>query len=324
MRILFITSTRVGDAVLSTGVLAYLADQHPEARFTVACGAVSESLFTAMPFVERVIPIVKRKWNAHWWDLWRQTVPTSWRMVVDLRGSALGWALWARHRRVLHTSSEQRHRLFHLANVLKLERPPSPRLWATEAQRRTAAEKIPQGTPVLALGPTANWGGKIWPGERFLETALQLTSPAGLLPGARIAVFSSDSERALALPVLEGLPEERRLDLIGGMDLPTLYACLQRCAFYLGNDSGPMHIAAAAGIPTLGLFGPSPEALYGPWGERTASVRGPERYEQIWHAPGFDPKLTHSRMTSLDVETVINAAKTLWDFTAKNETPPIM
>jgi lipopolysaccharide export system permease protein len=57
MRILFITSTRIGDAVLSTGVLGHLIDRHPEARTTVVCGPAPASLFEALPNLERVIAI---------------------------------------------------------------------------------------------------------------------------------------------------------------------------------------------------------------------------------------------------------------------------
>ena len=49
MRILFITATRIGDAVLSTGLLAHLIEHHPEARITIACGPVAAPLFSAVP-----------------------------------------------------------------------------------------------------------------------------------------------------------------------------------------------------------------------------------------------------------------------------------
>jgi ADP-heptose:LPS heptosyltransferase len=52
--------------------------------------------------------------------------------------------------------------------------------------------------------------------------------------------------------------------------LPEAAACLARVALFVGNDSGLMHLAAAAGAPTLGLFGPTPADEYGPAGRRTA------------------------------------------------------
>lgn len=312
MRILFITASRIGDAVLSTGLLAHLAERHPRARFTVACGAPAAPLFAAAPFVDAVIPMIKRKRAGHWIDLWKRTVTHPWSLVVDLRGSAIGWLLPTLRRRVLKSSWEPRHRLEHLSSALGLSQPFAPRLWASAAQRAEAARLIPAGPPVLAVGPTANWGAKQWPGESFAQVIAALTADDGILPQARVAVFASADERAKAAPVLDSVPPERRIDLAGGIDLPTAFACLERCAFYLGNDSGLMHMAAAARIPTLGLFGPSSEVFYGPFGPKAASVRGPRSFEDICHAPDYDYRSQDCMMRDLTPQTVIEAAQSLW------------
>ena len=73
------------------------------------------------------------------------------------------------------------------------------------------------------------------------------------------------------------LTKGRVIDLTGQVDLLTAYACLSRARLYIGNDSGLMHLAAAAGTPTLALFGPSDERLYGPWGAHVRALRGPRR-----------------------------------------------
>jgi len=312
MRILFITASRIGDAVLSTGVLSHLAERHPSARFTVACGQTAAGLFAAAPFVETVLPMVKRKRAGHWIDLWLRTVATPWSMVVDLRGSAIGWLLPTLRRRIVTSSWEPRHRLLHLASVLGLSEAMPPRLWAGGAERERAEHLIPDGGPVLAVGPTANWGAKQWPGGRFAEAVACLTAPDGILPGARVAVFASADERAKAQPVLDAVPSGRLIDLAGGIDLATAYACLERSAFYFGNDSGLMHMAAAAGIPTLGLFGPSSEVFYGPFGPHAASVRGPRSFEDICHAPDFDHRSQDCMMLDLGVGPVVEAARSLW------------
>ena len=71
-----------------------------------------------------------------------------------------------------------------------------------------------------------------------------------------------------------------------------------------------MHLAAAAGVPTLGLFGPSDEQLYGPWGPDARVVRGPRDFEQIRAVdPGFTQALCH--MMDLRVDTVVRAAEDL-------------
>jgi ADP-heptose:LPS heptosyltransferase len=94
------------------------------------------------------------------------------------------------------------------------------------------------------------------------------------------------------------------------VDLLTAFACVKHARLFIGNDSGAMHLAAAAGVPTLGLFGPSDEELYAPWGANTRVVRGPRDFEQIRAVdPSFTQELCH--MMDLSVETVGKAAKEL-------------
>ncbi len=310
MRILFVTHNRIGDAVLSTGLLSWLAERHPEARITVACGPAPAPLFAPVPFVERVHVMRKRRYAGHWFTLWR-AVFGRWDMIVDLRGSALAYGLPAGARHVLRPARTVRHRVAHLADLFAIDPPPSPRLWLDPADVAEAARLLPAGPAVLALGPTANWGGKQWPADRFAALASGLTGPGGLLAGARIAVFGAPGERQAAQPVLDALPPERRIDLVGAAGLPVIAACLARAALFVGNDSGLMHMAAAVGTPTLGLFGPSREDLYAPWGDRVASVRTDRSYAEIRHHPDYDYRQGRSWMQDLPVERVRAAAETL-------------
>ena len=311
MRILFVTANRVGDAVLSTGLLAELVRRHPGARITVACGPAAANLFAAAPNVERVIVLAKRPFARHWLDLWRATVGRAWDLVIDLRASALAWTLAARSRRVLRTSNAPEHRLVQLARVLSLEAPAAPEIWIAEAHRAEAARLVPAAGPVLAVGPTANWGGKRWRPERFAETANRLTASGAPLAGAAVAVLGGPGEEKDAEPVIAAIPELRRIDLVGRIDLLTAAACLQHCALFIGNDSGLMHLAAATGTPTLGLFGPSREVHYAPWGRRTAVVRTAADYDELVGGPGYDHRRHDTLMDTLDVDAVEAAAKAL-------------
>jgi ADP-heptose:LPS heptosyltransferase len=266
MRILFITSNRIGDAVLSTGLLDHLIRQHPGARITVVCGPAAASLFARMPGLERVIALSKQRYGLHWLALWRGVVGTVWDLVVDIRASALSWLVLTRARAVMRRGDG--HKIAQLAAVLRLDPPPLPVIWLGPEECARAAALLPAGGPIVALGPTANWTGKLWPPAHF--AALFEALRAGPLPGARAAVFGGpgEYERALAAPLLAALPGA--IDLCGRLSLTEAAACLQRCALFVGNDSGLMHIAAAAGTPTLGLFGPTPADEYAPAGPRTA------------------------------------------------------
>jgi len=311
VNILFVTSTRIGDAVLSTGLLSHLTERYPDARVTVACGVLPAPLFAPAPGVVRVIPIAKRALSAHWLSLWGQVAGTAWDLVVDLRGSALAWLLAARARKVWRPRRAYGHKVAALGRLLDLDPPPAPVLWTTPAREDAAARLIADGGPVLGLGPSANWGPKTWPADRFVALLDRLTKAGGIMPGARVAVFGGPGERDGVAAILAAIPEARRIDLVGTADLATVAAALCRCAFYIGNDSGLMHMAAASGIPTLGLFGPSPPALYAPWGPHTAVAATEIPFEELVGAPGFDFRAADNLMLSLSVDAAEAAARAL-------------
>ncbi len=313
MRILFITSTRVGDAVLSTGILSYLIDRHPDARVTVVAGPAAAPVFHAMPGLERLIPITKMPFGRHWIGLWRQCALHRWDIVVDLRRSLIAWMLIAGKRHVIPKIDAPMHRVELLAATLGLrDTPPSPRLWTDQPHEAAAASIIPDGRTVLALAPAANWRGKQWAADRFVTLAGRLTGPDGPLPGAPVAVFAAASERDQIETVLTQIPTEQLIDTVGTIDLPTIAACLKRCALFVGNDSGLMHMAAACDTPTLGLFGPSKQELYAPWGPRTAWVRTPESFDDLTGTADYDHRTTDSLMGGLTVDQAAAAAHDLW------------
>ncbi len=308
MRILFITSNRIGDAVLSTGLLGHLVDTHPDARFTVACGPVAAPLLRAVPRLERLIPLAKKSFARHWLSLWLSCAGTRWDLVVDLRNSAVSRLVSSR-RRAVHRRLPGIHKVEEIAAVLGISPPPEPRLWIDPEARAATDRLLPPDTPILAVGPTANWPGKEWPAVRFAELARRLTGPDGILPGGLVAVFAAGSEVVRAGPLLDALGD-RAIDLTGRTDPLVAAACLERVAFYVGNDSGLMHIAAAVGTPTLGLFGPGFPETYAPWGRLARAVVSAEPRDSLFarwreNQPGL--------MDGIAVEAVEAAARDLWN-----------
>ncbi len=311
MHILFVTATRIGDAVLSTGLLSHVIGRFPGARLTIAAGPAAAPLFEAAPGLERLIVLRKQRWSLHWLALYARTASRRWDLVVDLRGSALAWMLRADERRVMAKGDAGEHRVRQLGHLFGLDPPPSPVLWTAPGHERAAEALLPPGAPVLAIGPAANWRGKQWRAEHFAELARRLTAADGPLSGARIAVLAASHERAQAAPLLAAMPAARVIDLVGKTDLLTAGAVLRRAAMFIGNDTGLMHIAAAAGAPTLGLFGPSPVAQYAPWGDATAVIRTAQPPEAMF-GPGFDHRATDTLMDTLSVEMAEAAAGQLW------------
>lgn len=311
--ILFITSNRLGDAVLSTGLLDHILATYPDAKVTIACGPLPSSIFAGYPALDEVIAFKKEKYNRHWFRLWSKLVGRKWDVVVDLRNSVVSRLIPAQQRFIYGNHIDQNlHKVKQNAATMKLDYVPSPKLWFSDFQRQKAAAIIQDGSPVLGIGPTANWAGKIWPAERFIELIRILTGPEGVLPGARVAVFAAPGEEGQALPVFNSISPDRRIDVIAKGDPGTAAATLARCDLYIGHDSGLMHSAAAAGTPTVGLFGPSWPQLYGPWGEFTTLVKTAQNFDQLVAFEGYDSKTVGSLMTSLTVVEVADEVQKFW------------
>ncbi len=313
MKILFITSNRVGDAVLTTGLLAWLEQRYPDARFTIACGPYGADLFRAVPRLDTLIVMTKQKWKGHWVDLWKQCIGTQWDLIIDLRNSAVSRLLRTK-KTAIHKKASGQHKVVDIGSVLGLTPPPNPHIWLTQDALREAERLMPTDRPVLALGPAANWALKQWPVGHFIEMVKALTGKGGALEDAAVMVIADKHEREQIMPLLQSIPDARRIEIIG-RDLQTAAACLKRARLYVGNDSGLMHLSAALGIPTLGMFGPGYPSVYGPWGERCTTICTPETRAQLLALPP-DGTNDPSLMKSLSVERVVEAAKALLERTA--------
>ncbi len=294
MNILFIASSRIGDAVISCGILEGLRLTYPNARFTIACGTVAEGVFERFPALQNLIIFEKAPADLHWLKLWTKLAPHVWDLVVDVRGSGLSLFLAAKRRVIMRGGRRPGRRYAQLGAAMKFDPPPLPVAWVA-AQDTARAQLLLGDAPFIALGPTANWDGKIWPPERFVALTQAL---APHTQGARPVIFGGpgEAEARRAAPVLAALPHA--LNLVGQLSLAEAAACLKRAKIFIGNDSGLMHLAAAAGTPTLGLFGRSKASEYAPAGARTATAVAPGPEGQ---AP----------MDGLTVDTVLAAALSL-------------
>lgn len=307
LSVLLITSNRLGDAILTTGTVPYLAARYPQSRIVVACGGLPAPLFEAMPEVSEVWPVEKQPRGGHWWQLWRRAVGRRWRHVVDLRGSAFAYTVWARRRTVLHTDRTLRHRVVHLTEVLGADEPVAPRIAWRPEHAREADRLLGTQAPILAIGPTANWPGKQWPAAKFGDVAARLTGHGGPLAGAQVLVAGAPNEAPMAQSAIAALPPDRTAAAFG-WPLPVLAAAFSRASLYIGNDSGLMHLAAAVGVPTIGLFGPSRDEQYAPWGAGNRVIRTPAAYDDYLIGGRLDTALATRLMDGIPVDDVYSAA----------------
>lgn len=269
---LFVSSTRIGDCVLSSGVLEMIRQRLPGVEITVACGPLAADLFRAAPGVRRVHVMSKRPNGGHWIDLWGMAVRRRWDLVVDIRGSAVAWLVRAGERRVYARARDGgAHKVIEAARLMGRDEPVAPRVWLDDRARAEAAAVIgPDPAPVLAVAPVAAIPSKTWPAERWAELVRQaLATPR--FAGWRVMAVGGPGDQAAAAPVLEAAGPAG-VDAVGKLDILASAAALQRAGVFVGNDSGTMHLAAAAGAPTLGLFGQTDWRRYGPWGDHARAL----------------------------------------------------
>jgi ADP-heptose:LPS heptosyltransferase len=141
--------------------------------------------------------------------------------------------------------------------------PESMRAWARAQVRELG------GRPVVAIHPGVSDAGSIkqWDPTRFARTAIRLARERG----ARCLVTWGPGERELALGVVAASEGCAALGPETGsiLDLAALY---EACDLVIGVDTGPLHLAAALGIPVVGLYGPKDPAIYAPWDARTGAA----------------------------------------------------
>jgi len=298
MRILFITSTYLGDAIISSGILEVLRLRYPKAKFTIACGPIPLPLFEAMPQLERLIAIEKLSYARHWIKLWFSCVLKRWDIIVDVRGTGLSHFLFAKKRYVWRSSNAQKLRVHQLAKFLKLSETPPSVIHVSLENEKEAGQIINNRKPLICLSPASNWDKKSWPLENFATLGQRLLET---FPGSTLAILGAPSQRQELEILFESLPHEHTLDLVGKISLPTLGALLKHAHLFVGNDSGLMHLAASMGTPTLGLFGPSPERIYAPWGQNATYIRTDIPFEQAMELA----KAGQNIMGTLTVEKVM-------------------
>jgi len=137
-------------------------------------------------------------------------------------------------------------------------------LWTTPEEEAAAAKLladagIPASKDLVALHPFASNPHRGWPFENFAALAASLQAE-----GFVTLVLGAPGDRT-AFEAVRDLFGQHTIDLVGSCKLRVTMALLKRCALFVGNDSGIMHLAAAANIPMVALFGPQSPLKFGPW-----------------------------------------------------------
>jgi ADP-heptose:LPS heptosyltransferase len=125
-----------------------------------------------------------------------------------------------------------------------------PRIEVTGADREAAAAAVPElvGRPFAVLHPGASDPRRRWGAERFAAVGTELAGR-----GLAVAVTGTEGEADLTRQVVDAIADPV-VDLAGRLDLPALLGLVEQAAVVVSNDTGPLHLAGAAGAPTVGIF----------------------------------------------------------------------
>jgi heptosyltransferase I len=142
-----------------------------------------------------------------------------------------------------------------------------PRDSGAEKKVNAFIQEFGLGGRFAILNPGAGWGAKQWPAERYAEVARTLGRE-----GVRSLVNFGPGEESLAQQVEQ---QAEGHAIAAQFTISQLIAVTRHASFFIGGDTGPLHLAAALKIPVVALFGPTDPARTGPYGTRSIVLRDP-------------------------------------------------
>ena len=187
---------------------------------------------------------------------------------------------------------------------------PIPKVWISDQSMIIAKKYLNNDSgPFISIGPTANWPAKVWSTDNFAALIRKILDFKDL-KGSRVILVGGPGEESVGEDLGKKLLDIEPINLIGKPILPTA-AVFSLSKIFIGNDSGLMHLSAATGIPTLGLFGPTDDKLYSPTGKNAFFIRTPKSPQELMDIPNFNHRTSPTLMDTLTVEMVENRVKDL-------------
>ncbi len=296
-RFLITRLSHIGDCLLTLPLAAELRRQFPRAFIAWASEGPAAKLLRMHPDVDEVVAVPK-KWFRNprqWWSLRRQLKSLRVDVALDpqglLKSSLLGRLSGAPRRIGFHgeygregsavlnnvlLDPQQEHlvdRTLELLQCLELPRELAPanlRLPVPDSvlQSQSAFLKSLTFPCFCVLNPGASWPSKQWDTSRFGEVATYLFESLRLVP---VVTWSGPEESMMADQIV--LASRGVAIKAPHTSLPELAAILSQAEFFIGCDTGPLHLAAAVGTPCIGLYGPTLPQRSGAYGTQHIAVQ---------------------------------------------------
>lgn len=296
-RILITRTDRIGDVVLSTPVIKALREKYPQAYIAMIVAPYARDVVDANPYLDEVIVYDKDIKHRSWWrsfkfasrlkkkkfDLALTLHPTNRAHILTFLAAIprrLGYDRkfgFLNNLRVKHEKQDGlKHEAEYNLDLLKklgisgnsadlfVPIKAESEEWVS---RLLEENGIKGSDKLLAVNPGASCPSKIWPAENFARAAAELARKYGF----KVLVLSGPKDTHLADAVIRGL-SGAGLNLSGKTSVSRLASLLKRCALFISNDSGPVHIASSLGVPVISIFGRNQPGLsprrWGPLGKK--------------------------------------------------------
>ena len=300
-RILIVRTDRIGDVLLSTPVIKVLREAYPRSYIAMMIGPNARDIVESNPYLDEVIVYDKDAKHKSFaasvrfadslakkhFDLAIILHPTNRVHLVTFFAGIPRRVGYNRKLaslltdRITHTKQEgEKHESEYNLDLLRhlgigVNEPAlcipvkkEAQSWVQEMLDRSGIKKTDR---LLAIHPAASCPSKIWPAERFARTADALANKFGL----KVLVVSGIRDIKIAGAVINSMASPA-IDLAGKTTVAQLAAVLERCSLFISNDSGPVHIAAALGIPVVSIFGRKQKGLspkrWGPLGQKSKFI----------------------------------------------------
>ena len=277
-KILVFSFSFIGDTVLSTAVIQPLRSYFPNTHITFLVGPSAFELLNNDPQTDATLVYDNRGEHAGLkgrLKLINTLHHEKYDLVVNLRDSFVARCIGAEHWGLVRGDRE-RHAVVRYLKVLSRQgvdiTDANPRLQLTEIEHMTTHNFLTEAEhtserKLIAIHPGGNWIYKLWNAKKYAELANTLSDEKN----TTILLFSGPNERELQTQVAS------RMDtppvIVATENLREVAALIAACDVYIGNDTGPMHIAAAVDTPVVALFGSTNHIRSGPYGKQHTVVQ---------------------------------------------------
>ena len=268
MKILFICSNLIGDTILSTGVIKHFIDQNEDAKLTFVVGPTAAPLLKNYKNIENIIIFKKRKFNLHWFYILKKTYSTKWDIVVDFRSSVISYILKNNKKYIF----KKNHSIHHIEQLNSSFGFNCSNLFipTNSEEQKKVDNDLDNSFKHIIIFPGGNWIPKLWPIENYNLIMKSLLSKYDKIKF--ILVGSLQEKNKFYNELVKDIKEDLLIDLFG-FNLTLTSAYMKKSDFFIGNDSGLMHLAVANKLKVISLFGPTNDIVYGSYGNNNLVIR---------------------------------------------------